>query len=143
MGEIARVGDWDCDKITTAESMGFPLAAAVSLRVRRPYVFLRKRQYGLPGEVSVAQATGYGKANLFINNVRKGDRLVFLDDVISTGGTMRAVVRALRSIGARLVDVIVVFEKTRERERFEQELGIRIKTLLKVDVVDGRVVERT
>ncbi|HEV8595456.1 MAG TPA: adenine phosphoribosyltransferase, partial [Thermoplasmata archaeon] len=62
VAEVARVGDWECDKITTAESMGFPLAAAVSLRVNKPYVFLRKRKYGLPGEVSVAQATGYGKA---------------------------------------------------------------------------------
>jgi adenine phosphoribosyltransferase len=140
--EIARVGDWDCDKITTAESMGFPLAAAVSLRVGKPYVFLRKRQYGLPGEVSVAQTTGYGKANLFINNIHAGDRVVFVDDVISTGGTLRAIVQALRGIGARLTDVVIVFEKTREKERFERELGLRIKTLMKVDVVDGRVVER-
>jgi len=139
---IVRVGDWDCDKITTAESMGFPLAAAVSLRVGKPYVFLRKRQYGLPGEVSVAQATGYGKANLFINNIRAGDRVVFVDDVISTGGTLRAIVQALRGIGARVTDVVIVFEKTREKERFERELGLRIKTLMKVDVVDGRVIER-
>ena len=140
--EIVRVGDWDCDKITTAESMGFPLAAAVSLTVGKPYVFLRKRQYGLPGEVSVAQVTGYSKANLFVNNVHAGDRVVFVDDVISTGGTLRAIVQAFHTIGARLVDVIIVFEKTREKERFERELGIRIKTLMKVDVVDGKVVER-
>lgn len=139
---MVRVGDWDCDKITTAESMGFPLAAAVSLRVGKPYVFLRKRQYGLPGEVSVAQVTGYGKANLFINNVRRGDRLVFVDDVISTGGTLRAVVQALRGMGARLTDVVVVFEKTREKEKMERELGVRIKTLMKVEVVGGKVVER-
>jgi len=140
--EIVRVGDWDCDKITTAESMGFPLAAAVSLQTGKPYVFMRKRQYGLPGEVSVAQVTGYGKANLFVNNVRAGDRVVFVDDVISTGGTLRAIIQALRSIGAHVTDVIVVFEKTREKERFERELGIRIKTLMKVDVVGGKVVER-
>jgi len=140
--EIVRVGDWDCDKITTAESMGFPLAAAVSLRTGKPYVFMRKRQYGLPGEVSVAQVTGYGKANLFVNNVQAGDRVVFVDDVISTGGTLRAIVRALRSIGARMTDVVIVFEKTREKERLERELGIRIKTLMQVDVVGGKVVER-
>ncbi len=137
-----RVGNWDCDKIATAESMGFPVAAAVSMRVGKPYVFLRKRQYGLPGEVSVAQVTGYAKANLFMNNVRAGDRIVFVDDVISTGGTLRAVVQAFRHVGAKLVDVIIVFEKTREKERFERELGIAIKTLLRVDVVNGTVVER-
>ena len=143
VAEIARIGNWDCDKITTAESMGFPLAAALSLRVRKPYVFLRKRRYGLPGEVSVAQVTGYGKADLFINNVHRGDRVVFVDDVISTGGTLRAVVQALRSIGAELVDIVIVFEKTKEKDRFERELGLPIKTLLRVDVREGKVVERT
>lgn len=142
--EIVRVGNWAaCDKIVTAESMGFPLAAAVSLRVGKPYVFLRKRQYGLPGEVSVAQVTGYGKANLFLNNVHRGDRLVFLDDVISTGGTLRAVVQAFRHVGARLEDIVIVFEKTREKAAFERELGVRIKTLMKVDVVAGKLVERS
>jgi len=141
--EIVRVGNWDCDKITTAESMGFPLAAAASLRTGKPYVFIRKRQYGLPGEVDVAQATGYGKAKLYINNIRAGDRVVFLDDVVSTGGTLRALVPALRALGAQISDVIVVFEKTREKGRLERELGVTIKTLLKVDVVDGKVVERT
>jgi len=140
--EIVRIGNWDCDKITTAESMGFPLAAAVSLRTGRPYVFLRKRRYGLPGEISVAQATGYGKADLYINNIRAGDRVVFVDDVISTGGTLRAVIPALRAAGAEIVDVIIVFEKTREKARFERELGIAIKTLLKVDVAGGKVLER-
>ena len=142
--EVVRLGRWSrCDKIATAESMGFPIAAAVSLRVRKPYVFFRKRQYGLPGEVSVAQVTGYGRANLFINNVHQGDRIVFVDDVVSTGGTLRAVAKALRHVGADLVDVIVVFEKTREKEALEQEVGVPIQTLLKVDVREGRLVERT
>lgn len=140
--EIVRVGDWDCDYVASAESMGFPLAAAVSLRIRKPYVFFRKRTYGLPGEVSVAQVTGYGKANLFLNALEPGDRIVFVDDVVSTGGTLRAIVEALRGMGVRLVDVVIVFEKTRERERLEGEIGLPIKTLLKVDVVDGKVVER-
>lgn len=141
---IVQAGRWsEYDKITTAESMGFPLAAAVALRVRKPYVFFRKRRYGLPGEVSVAQVTGYGRADLFINNVSRDDRIVFVDDVLSTGGTLRAVASALRHVGAQLVDVLIVFEKTREKATFERELGLKIHTLLKVDVVDGRLVERT
>src|SRR5216110_3646024 len=143
LAELARIGDWSrCDKIVTAESMGFPLAAGLSLRVQRPYVFLRKRQYGLPGEVSLKQTTGYAKTDMFINNVRRGDRLVFVDDVISTGGTLLSIVQAIRTIGAEVVDVLIVFEKTHETARMEKELGLKIKTLLKVDVVKGALVER-
>ena len=142
--ELARIGNWSrCDKIVTAESMGFPLAAGLSIRVHKPYVFVRKRQYGLPGEVSLKQTTGYAKTDMFINNIHRGDRVVFVDDVISTGGTLIAIVKALRTIGAEIADVLIVFEKTREKAKMEKELGLRIKTLLKVDVVNGKLVERT
>ncbi len=143
LGELARAGSWSrCDKLVTAESMGFPLASGLSVRVHKPYVFIRKRQYGLPGEVSLKQTTGYSKTDMFINNIHRGDRVVFVDDVISTGGTLIAIVKALRQIGAEVVDVLIVFEKTREKARMEKELNLRIKTLLRVEVVDGRLVER-
>lgn len=143
LAELARIGEWSrCDKIVSVESMGFPLAAGLSLRVRKPYVFVRKRRYGLPGEVSLKQATGYSKTDMFINNVGRGDRVVFVDDVISTGGTLVAVAKAIQGTGAEIVDVLIVFEKTREKARLEGEIGRRIKTLLAIDVVDGKVVER-
>ncbi len=142
LSELARIGDWRrCDKIVTAESMGFPLAAGLSMRVRKPYVFIRKRRYGLPGEVSLQQTTGYSKGDMFINGIGRGDRVVFVDDVISTGGTLLAIGKALRGLGAEIVDVLIVFEKTREKVRIEEELGVRIKTLLKVQVVQGKLVE--
>src|SRR5213594_4816116 len=143
LSELARIGDWRrCDKIVTAESMGFPLAAGLSTRVRKPYVFIRKRRYGLPGEVSLKQATGYSKGDMFVNNIRRGDRVVFVDDVLSTGGTVTAVVMALRAMGAEIVDALIVFEKTRDKGRIERELGLRIKTLLAVEVRAGKLVER-
>jgi len=144
LAELARIGDWSrCDKIVTAESMGFPLAAGLSLRVQKPYVFIRKRRYGLPGEVSLKQTTGYAKTDMFINNIHRGDRVVFVDDVISTGGTLLSIAQALRKIGAEITDILIVFEKTREKARMEKELGMKIKTLLRVDVVQGKLLERT
>ena len=141
VGEMVRIGDFRCDKIVTIESMGFPLAAMISVKTGVPYCFIRKRQYGLKGEVSVQQVTGYSEKKLFVNNIRKGDRVVFVDDVISTGGSLKAVVRALRDIGAEIHDIVIVFEKTRRKGDLEKELGIKIKTLMGVDVVDGKTVE--
>src|SRR3989454_5952031 len=77
-----------------------------------------------------------------INNIQRGDRVVFVDDVISTGGTLLAIVKTMRTLGAEIADILIVFEKTREKARMEKELGLRIKTLLKVDVVRGKIVER-
>ncbi len=143
LAALAALGDFSrVDKIVTAESMGFPLASGLALRVHKPYVFIRKRQYGLPGEVSLRQTTGYSKTDMFINNIHRGDRVVFVDDVISTGGTLVAIVRALRQIGAEVTEALIVFEKTREKARMERELGLTIKTLLAVEVVNGKLVER-
>lgn len=136
---IISVADLECDKIVTAESMGFPIAASLSLATGIPYVFIRKRNYGLPGEISVKQVTGYSGSDMFINFIMERDRVVFVDDVLSTGGTLRAVVQALRMVKAKLVDVVIVFNKNPEKAELEKELGIRIKTLLDVRVVDGKV----
>ncbi len=137
---IVETMDLECDKIVTAESMGFPLAAALSLRTGIPYVFIRKRRYGLPGETSLHQVTGYSGSDMYINFIKEGDRVVFIDDVLSTGGTLKAIVNTLREIGAEIVDVLTVFEKVGKREELEEELGMQIKTLVPVEVVDSKVV---
>lgn len=143
LAALATLGEWrDVDKIVTAESMGFPLASGLAMRVHKPYVFIRKRQYGLPGEVSLKQTTGYSKTDMFINNIQRGDRVVFVDDVISTGGTLYAIVKALRQLGAEIHEALIVFEKTHEKARMEKELAMSIRTLMAVDVVEGKLVER-
>jgi adenine phosphoribosyltransferase len=63
--------------------------------------------------------------------------VTLVDDVLSTGGTLKAIIQALRSMGAVLVDVIVVVDKGDGRAVIGRELGVEIKTLVKVEVRDG------
>jgi len=137
---ITELGDMDCDKIVAAEAMAIPLGVALSMRIGKPYVVIRKRKYGLPGEVSVTQVTGYSKSNMFVNGIIKGDRVLIVDDVLSTGGTLRAVVQALRAIGAEIVDTVIVFNKHADKKAMEKELGMEIKTMLDVNIIEGKVI---
>lgn len=137
---ICSICDFDCDLIVGAEAMAIPLMAPLSLRTGIPYNIIRKRRYGLPGEVSVKQVTGYSKLDLYINGISNGDRVVIVDDVISTGGTLRALVTALRGIGAEIEDIIVVVEKTDRKKALEEELDVGIKTLVRIEVRDGKVI---
>ena len=137
---MQNMGDFDCDYIVAPEAMGIPLAVPLSLRTGIPYNVVRKRRYNLPGEVSVHQVTGYSEKEMYINGLRSGDRVVIVDDVISTGGTMRALVQAFQEMGVRIVDIIVVVEKGNRREDLEAELKVKIKTLVKVEVRDGKLV---
>jgi adenine phosphoribosyltransferase len=135
-----EVGDFHCDLILAPEAMGIPIAVPLSLELGIPYSVARKRSYGLPGEVALDQVTGYSKGEMYVNGVGRGDRVMLVDDVISTGGTLRAIILALRGIGAELVDVVVAVEKGGLRAQLEQELGVRIKSLVKVEVRHGRLV---
>ncbi len=126
----------DCDYILTAQSMGFPLAAALSMKTGLPYKFIRKRKYGLDGEISIDQVTGYSRSEMYLNFVEKGDKVFLIDDVLSTGGTFNGIITALQKIGVDIVDVVVVFEKVGIKEELEKELGVKIKSLLKVEM-DG------
>jgi adenine phosphoribosyltransferase len=130
----------DFDKIVTIEAMGLPIGAILAVEMDKPLVIIRKKKYGLVNEVSVEQVTGYSKAKLFINGLKADDKIIIVDDVISTGGTLLAVLKALIDMGVDIVDVISVIEKGEGKDRVEDETGIEIKTLIKANVIDGQVV---
>jgi adenine phosphoribosyltransferase len=139
--EMQKSTDFDCDKIVTIEAMGIPLATLLSHKTRKPFVIVRKRSYGLPGELSIEAATGYSRNKLFVNGLKKGDRVVVVDDVLSTGGTLVAVIKALQSMGVVIKHIHVVFNKHPHKDQIEEEIGLRIHELMNVRVEDGRMVE--
>ncbi|ELY68772.1 hypoxanthine/guanine phosphoribosyltransferase [Natrinema versiforme] len=109
--EVMQTADLDVDKIIAPEAMGIHLATALSLQTDIPLVVIRKRPYGLEGEVSLHQETGYSESEMYINDVEDGDRVVIVDDMLSTGGTLAAICDALDGIGADIVDIVVVLRK--------------------------------
>jgi adenine phosphoribosyltransferase len=137
---IMQICDFDCDYIMTIEALGIPLATALSLKTGKPFNIVRKKMYGLADEVSLTQVTGYSKSNLFINGVKAGDRVVIVDDVVSTGGTLWALVEALKKMYVKISDIVVVIEKTDKKAEIERKIGHPIKTLVKIEIVDGKVV---
>jgi len=129
----------DVDKIVTPAAMGIHISTAVSLMTDIPLVVVRKRQYGLDGEVSLSQVTGYSENEMYVNDVYEGDRVLVLDDVLSTGGTLAALTGALEEIGADICDIVCVIKKEGGENKLADD-GYHAKTLINVDVVDGDVV---
>jgi adenine phosphoribosyltransferase len=121
------------DKIVVVEAMGIHIGVALSMMTDIPLVIVRKRSYQLPGEVAVHQTTGYSKGELYLNGVVRGDRVVIIDDVCSTGGTMRAIITALEQVGAEIADICVVIT------RGDEDIGRPFKTLVKVEVSPSQV----
>lgn len=130
---ISDIADTNIDRILTVEAMGIPIATALSLKTGIPMSIIRKRKYELDGEVKLSQSTGYSKGELYINGILNGDRVLIVDDVISTGGTLHALVKALNGIGAIICGIIVVIERGDGSSRLA-ESGIDVTTLVKIDV---------
>lgn len=139
LNRIYDLMDLDADYLVGAEAMAIPLIVPLSLMTGIPYNVVRKRRYGLPDEVSVRQTTGYSEKELFINGLKKGDRVIVLDDVVSTGGTLRAIVKALKGMGVEVRDIIVVVKKTEKLDELEKDIGQKVRTLVSVEVKDGKV----
>jgi adenine phosphoribosyltransferase len=128
------------DRIVTMEAMGIPLASALSLDMGIPFTIIRKRQYGLPGEVSVEQVTGYSKSKLYINGLQKGDTIVIVDDVLSTGGTLRAVLSVLKKMSVKVKGVFIAINKGSHIEEISKEFNVPITSIIDIDVVNGAIV---
>jgi len=135
---IIRKAELDgVDKIVTPAAMGIHISTAVSLMTDIPLVVIRKREYGLDGEVSLAQVTGYAENEMYMNDVDAGDRVLVLDDVLSTGGTLRGITDALEAVGADVADIVAVIRKVGGENQMAE---YPVKTLINVDVVDGEVI---
>ena len=138
---IVEMVDWSkIDLIVSVEAMGLPLLAAVGDATGKPTVVIRKREYGMEGEVRVDVSTGYSQSTTFINDISAGERILIVDDVISTGGTLEPILATLEEMGVILQDIVIAIEKGEGRERLAKERpGWPIRTLARIDIIDGRV----
>ena len=137
---VHKYADLNIDKIVAVEAMGIHLATALSLATDIPFVVIRKRQYGLPGEKEVYRKTGYGSSNLYVNDLKEGERILLIDDVVSTGGTLVALIKTLKDMGLDLKSVVAIIDKGQGKEIVKKETGIDVLSIVKLDVIDGKVV---
>ena len=83
------VGDWsNVDVVAGIEARGFPFAAALAYKHKIGFVMLRKAGKLPPPTVTASYDLEYGSAEL---EVKQGSgRMIIVDDVLATGGTMGA-----------------------------------------------------
>ncbi len=102
------------DKVVGIEARGFILAAPVALALQAGFVPVRKAGK-LPGPThQVSYDLEYGEAVLEVHQdaLRAGERVLIVDDVLATGGTIAATRRLVESCGASVGAVAVLMELT-------------------------------
>ena len=138
---VERV-DWrQVDVLLGIEAMGLPLTAPLSMATGVPLVVARKRSYGLEGEVKIDQATGYSKGVMYLNDIKEGERVAILEDVLSTGGTLEAVIEGVHRAGAEVTEIVAVVEKGGGLKRLqEMHPDVRIQSLVRLEMDGAQVV---
>ena len=136
-----RVNWSGVDVLLGIEAMGLPLTAPLSMATGVPLVIARKRSYGLPGEVGIDQTTGYSKGAMYLNDLKPGERVAIVDDVLSTGGTLEAVIEGVRRAGAAVTDIIAVVEKGAGLRRLQSVYPeVNIQSLVRLEMDGDKVV---
>ena len=109
---IQMLGTSTIDKVVGIEARGFIIAAPVAYHFGAGFVPVRKKGK-LPGPTfEAAYALEYGEAVLQVQRdaFTPGDRVLIVDDVLATGGTVAATAELVRQAGGRLMGVSVLLE---------------------------------
>ena len=131
MGRMARaVRAYQPDLIAGVESRGFLLAAPLALKLGCGFIMLRKRGK-LPGAtigLDYGLEYGHDRIEVQADALAPGQRVVMVDDLLATGGTMHAGIELLRMVGAVVPAAAVMIELTGLGGR--ARLDVPVETLM-------------
>lgn len=102
----------ECDVIAGAESRGFIFGMPLAYLLNKPFVLIRKAGK-LPCEtISKTYDLEYGTATIEIHKdaIKPGQKVVLIDDLIATGGTMKAAAELVEELGGEVVKMLFLIE---------------------------------
>lgn len=118
---VDKVKDLDFDVVVGLEARGFIFGMPIAYLLGKSFVLVRKKGK-LPCEtISESYDLEYGKAEIEIHtdSIKPGQKVVLVDDLIATGGTIEAAIKLIERLGGEVVDCLFLVElaglKGRER----------------------------
>ena len=108
----AELDGLDFDVIAGTESRGFIFGMPIAYNLHKPFVLVRKKGK-LPREtVSTSYDLEYGSAEIEMHkdSIKPGQKVVLIDDLIATGGTIEAAAKLVESLGGEVVRIIFLME---------------------------------
>lgn len=125
-----KLKDTQYDILVTAEAKSIPLAHALSVETKKPYVVLRKAYKPYMGAALQAETLSIttGQPQILILDEKdvdmmKGKRVVIVDDVISTGSTLQGMRMILEKAGSKVVAEAAIFTEG-DRARWENIIAL-------------------
>lgn len=119
------------DKVVGVEARGFIFGATLAYVLGVPFVPARKKGKLPAATISETFELEYGTdtVEMHVDAVKPGERVLLVDDLLATGGTMGAIERLVRKLGAEVVEAAFVVELPLLRGR-ETLRGIPVHSLV-------------
>lgn len=101
--KMAEKIDYEIDKVIGIEARGFIVGAPLAYKLSKGFIPIRKPGK-LPCEkISVEYDLEYGtdSIEMHVDGIKKGEKVVIVDDLLATGGTSQAAIKLVESLGDR------------------------------------------
>jgi orotate phosphoribosyltransferase len=109
------------DRIAGVELGGVPLATALSMKTEIPFVIIRKK------------AKGHGTGNRIEGELKSGENVVVVEDIVTTGGSVILGIEAIREMGGRCSMVLAVVDRLQGASENLEKVNISLKSLVTVN----------
>jgi len=122
------------DKIAAIEARGFTFGAAMAYKMGAGLVLIRKKGKLPHKTVSVSYDLEYGADTLEVHAdaIKRGERVLIVDDLLATGGTVCAVVKLVKRLGGKIAGIAFLVELPDLRGKRKLK-GQRVVSLVKFD----------
>lgn len=126
-----KIGDTEFDVVVGPESRGFIFGVPIAYNLHKPFIPVRKKGK-LPCEtVSIQYDLDYGSAEIEMhkNSIKPGQKVVIIDDLMATGGTIEAITKLIEGMGGVIVKAVFLMELEglEGRKRLE---GVDVETVI-------------
>lgn len=126
-----KLKDIDFDLVLGAESRGFIFGAPIAYNLNKGFIPVRKKGK-LPAEtIEEDYDLEYGKATLEIHkdSIKPGQKVVIIDDLIATGGTLQAIIKLVERLGGEVSKIVCLIELP-ELKGKENLKGYDVETII-------------
>ena len=120
------------DKVLAVEARGFIFGAAVAYQLGAGFVLVRKKGKLPAKTISVSYSLEYGTDTLEMHQdaISPGEKILIIDDLLATGGTVTAVTDLVKQLGGNIAGIAFVIELT-DLKGIEKLKGYPVYSLIK------------
>ncbi|MBB6635993.1 phosphoribosyltransferase [Cohnella thailandensis] len=130
LAESARQHFGEYDYIVSPEPGGHTWGILAAYKLGKPMNILRlSTELYEEYEVRIKRETAYNENYLYFDGFKKGDRILLVDDVISSGATIRCIAAQFLEMGVEMAGIQAIIAKGEHYRKLETDLGVPVRCL--------------